>query len=146
MSETKKIVKDPNMLLILDKINNKMYEIDRNEEVIIDPAGNPIILSDYIDEYRDENLIITGIIFKEDGSSMILYRDIIEVYEEFANEYKWISFNPKTCQARYDHAIAADRMDELALKFKDKTITEKENREFNRIINFLTKHGYDKEH
>lgn len=140
------IVSNPNMILIFDKINNRIDEIDRNQEVILDPNDNPIVLTDHVNEFRGLNKILTGIIFKEDGSSLFLYKKITEVYEAFANEYDWVSFDSQTYHANYDHAIAANRMDELMLKYTGDQITAREYRELTRIINFLTNHGYDTRH
>lgn len=131
------------MILILDKINQRIYEIDRNIEVLIDPSGNPIILEDFLNKYRNQNKIVTGIIFKEDKSSVFLYKDLLHIYNEFAKAYSWFSFDSKTHHKRYNYKIARERM---WLLFEKERITTIERRELLRLINlfrnYCKKHGY----
>ena len=62
-----------NMIEVIDKINNKIYRIDENTEIIIDPDGNTLFMKDY----ELESKKITGIIHKEDGSTLFCYENVI---------------------------------------------------------------------
>ena len=71
------------MIEIIDKINSTIEKIPDNMEIIIDPAGNPIVIKDY--ELEDQKIV--GIIHKEDGSTLFCYVNK-EKEGEFWSEYK----------------------------------------------------------
>ena len=59
---------------ILDKINNITYKNVPFLEFVIHPLNGQITnLREMEDEYIELGKIITGVIFKKDGSTLILY-------------------------------------------------------------------------
>ena len=61
------------MIEILDKINNTYSKVPFLEFAIHPLNGQITDLKDMEDEYIDLGKIITGVIFKEDGTTMVLY-------------------------------------------------------------------------
>jgi len=57
------------MIEIIDKINNTIEKIPDTQEIVIDPAGNPIVIKDY----ELEGQRIVEIIHKRDGSTLFCY-------------------------------------------------------------------------
>ena len=60
------------MIEILDKINNTYKKIPFLE-FAIHPNGQITNIKEMEDEYIDLGKVITGVIFKEDGTTMVLY-------------------------------------------------------------------------
>ena len=61
------------MIEILDKINNT-YKIVPSLEFAIHPLNGQITnIKEMENEYIELGKVITGVIFKEDGSTMVLY-------------------------------------------------------------------------
>ena len=58
---------------ILDKINNTYNKIPMIELAIHPLNGEVTDIKEMDEEYRDCGKIITGVIFKEDGSTVVLY-------------------------------------------------------------------------
>lgn len=70
------------MIEVIDKINNTVEKIQDNTEIVIDPAGNPIVIKDY--ELEDQKIV--GIIYKKDGTTLFCYVNK-EREGEFWSEY-----------------------------------------------------------
>ena len=65
------------MIEIIDKTNNTVRTVPDTLEVVIDSKGNSIFLEDY----QIEGKKLYGIIHKEDGTTMILYKNPGDVDE-----------------------------------------------------------------
>ena len=61
------------MIEILDKINNTYKKVSNNIDMVIHPLNRETTL---IKDMELEGQRITGVIFKEDGSTLILYNRI----------------------------------------------------------------------
>ena len=61
------------MIEILDKINNTYKKVPFLEFAIHPLNGGVTNIKEMEDEYKDLGKIITGVIFKEDGTTMVLY-------------------------------------------------------------------------
>lgn len=59
------------MLEVLDKVND-IYEVVPYTEFVIHPNGCLVDL-ELLDEYKDVGKFITGVVFKRDGSTLVLY-------------------------------------------------------------------------
>ena len=66
------------MIEVIDKTNRKIKSVPDDTEVIIGPKGNTI----YLEDYQMEGMRIYGIIHKENGSTLFLYKNIKEKKEE----------------------------------------------------------------
>ena len=58
---------------ILDKINNIYIKIPMIEFAIHPSNGQTTDIKEMDEEYKDCGKIVTGVIFKEDGSTIVLY-------------------------------------------------------------------------
>ncbi len=58
------------MIEILDKINNTYNKVSNNIDMVIHPLNKEATL---LKDMELPSKIITGVIFKEDGTTMILY-------------------------------------------------------------------------
>lgn len=61
------------MIEILDKINNTYAKVPFLEFAIHPSHGQVTDLREMEDEYIDLGKVITGVIFKKDGTTMVLY-------------------------------------------------------------------------
>lgn len=61
------------MIEILDKINNTYVKVSFLEFVIHPLNGQVTDLKEMEDEYIELGKIITGVIFKKDGTTIVLY-------------------------------------------------------------------------
>ncbi len=61
------------MIEILDKINNTSEKVSEDIDMVIHPLNKE---ATFLKDYYVEGLKITGIILKEDGTTMILYKNI----------------------------------------------------------------------
>jgi len=61
------------MIEILDKINNTYKKVPFLEFAIHPLNGGVTNIKEMEDEYKDLGKVITGVIFKEDGTTMVLY-------------------------------------------------------------------------
>ncbi len=61
------------MIEILDKINNTHEKVSDNIDMVIHPLNKE---ATFLKDYNIEGHKITGIILKEDGTTMILYKNI----------------------------------------------------------------------
>ena len=66
-----------NLIEIIDKTSNTIRTVPDTLEVVIDPNGNSI----FIEDYQIEGKKLYGIIHKEDGTTMFLYKNPGEVDE-----------------------------------------------------------------
>ena len=70
------------MIEIIDKVNLKVKSVPNDIEVIIDPNGNTVFLKDY--QLKGQRIF--GVIHKEDGSTIFLYKNIRKEKDEIKKE------------------------------------------------------------
>lgn len=63
-------------LEVLDKIRNQYYIITPKPEFAVHPLNGELTDLKEMDEYKDVGMEITGVIFKEDGTTILLYKNI----------------------------------------------------------------------
>ncbi|KKL89936.1 hypothetical protein LCGC14_1909740 [marine sediment metagenome] len=61
------------MIEILDKINNTYEKVSEDIDMVIHPLNKE---TTFLKDCNLEGHKITGVIFKEDGTTMILYKNI----------------------------------------------------------------------
>ena len=74
---------------ILDKINDIYTKIPMIEFAIHPSDGEVTNIKEMDEEYKDCGKIVTGIIFKEDGSTIVLYGKEVKWMEEMRVIVKW---------------------------------------------------------
>lgn len=63
------------MIELLDKINNTYKKVEDNIDMVIHPLNKE---TTFLKDMELEGHKITGVIFKEDGTTLILYKNIGE--------------------------------------------------------------------
>ena len=63
------------MIELLDKINNTYKKVSNNIDMVIHPLNKE---ATFLKDMKLEGHKITGIIFKEDGTTLILYKNCIK--------------------------------------------------------------------
>ena len=75
---------EKNMIEILDKINNIYKNVSDDMDMVIHPLNKE---TTFLKDMELEGQRITGIIFKEDGTTIILYQNI-KIIKEILKEMK----------------------------------------------------------